>query len=98
MIQSVENKTFNAGTKVRIECVSRGGNPLPEIEWILNGKKLTPISTKSIIYTVESTLDLILEREHHGKAIECRSVNKVGNIKKQVILHVSCNFKIKNFN
>ncbi len=30
------------GDRVRLECVSSGGNPLPKIEWRRNGKKLSP--------------------------------------------------------
>lgn len=94
MTHTIENKTLNEGTKIRVICVSRGGNPLPEIEWLLDGKKLQPVSTQSVVYTVESILDIVLQREHHQKALECRSVNKVGNVKKQVTLQVSCKISV----
>ncbi len=72
-------------------CVSRGGNPLPEIDWSLNGKsKLQPVSTQSIVYTVESTFDLVLDREHNGRPLQCQAINKVGKLKKEVYLNVSC--------
>lgn len=90
MKHSLDNKILNEGTKVRVTCISRGGNPLPEIEWILDSKKLQPVSTQSIVYTVESTLDIVLDREHNNKVLECRSVNKVGSVKKQVTFNVSC--------
>ena len=91
MTHSLDNKIINEGTRVRVVCVSRGGNPLPEIEWILDSKKLTPVSTQSIVYTVESVLDIVLTRDHHDKVLECRTVNKVGSLKKQVKFNVSCN-------
>ncbi len=90
------NLTVNEGTKIRIMCVSRGGNPLPEFEWTLNGKtKLAPMSTQSIVYSVESTIDIVLKREHHGEMIQCQASNKVGQLKKFVNLKVSCKIKIK---
>jgi hypothetical protein len=73
--------------------VSRGGNPLPEIDWSMNGKsKLPPVSTQTIVYTIESTFDLILQREHHSKPLQCQTSNKVGALKKQVSFNVSCKF------
>lgn len=97
MTHSLENKVLNEGTKVRIVCVSRGGNPLPDIEWMLDSKtKLQPVSTQSIVYTVESVLDIVLTREHHNKVMECKSVNKVGTIKKQVSFNVSCKLDLNS--
>ena len=29
-----------AGDRVRLECVSSGGNPVPQIEWRRNGRPL----------------------------------------------------------
>ena len=29
-----------AGDRVRLECVSSGGNPIPQIEWRRNGRPL----------------------------------------------------------
>ena len=29
-----------AGDKVRLECISNGGNPLPQLYWIKNGEKI----------------------------------------------------------
>ncbi len=76
--------------------MSQGGNPLPEIEWNLEDKKkLQPVSTQSIIYTTESTLDFVLHRDHHNKLIECKSSNKVGSITKSFRLNVSCKFDEK---
>ena len=92
MRHSLEGKVVNEGVKVRLVCLSRGGNPLPEIEWYLDGKKVQPNSAQSVVYTVESVLDLVLQREHHNKVLECRSVNKVGSVKKEVTLNVSCKF------
>jgi hypothetical protein len=89
MRHQIDNKVINEGTKIRVVCLSRGGNPLPEIEWYLDNKKLTPHSSQSVVYTVESVLDLILQREHHNKVLECRTVNKIGSIKKEVTLNVS---------
>ena len=75
--------------------MSRGGNPLPEFEWTLNGKtKMVPLSTQSIVYTVESTFDLILKREHHEEMIQCQASNKVGQLKKSVNFKVSCKYTI----
>jgi hypothetical protein len=90
MRHSLENKLLNEGVKVRVVCLSRGGNPLPEIEWFLDGKKIQPSSAQSVVYTVESVLDLVLLRDYHNKVLECRSTNKVGSIKKEVTLTVSC--------
>ncbi len=91
MIQNYDNKIFNEGAKLRLICLSQGGNPLPEIEWNLeNKKRLQPASTQSIIYTTESTLDLVLHRDHHNQLIECKSSNKVGSISKSFRLNVSC--------
>ena len=96
MSYSFENRMLNEGTKVRIICVSRGGNPLPEIDWSMNGKnKLPPVSTQTIVYTIESTFDLILQREHHNKPLQCQTSNKVGALKKQVSFNVSCKLKKK---
>lgn len=93
MIQKYENKIFNEGSRLRLVCLSQGGNPLPEIEWNLDYKKtLKPVSTQSIIYTTESTLDLILQRDHHNQLIECKSFNKVGSLSKSLRLNVSCKF------
>lgn len=88
-----ENLVVNEGTKVRIVCTSRGGNPLPDFEWTLNGKtKMSPLSTQSIVYTVESTLDLVLQRDYHETMIQCQASNKVGVLKKSVNIKVSCNY------
>jgi hypothetical protein len=90
MRHSLENKLLNEGVKIRVVCLSRGGNPLPEIEWFLDNKKIQPSSAQSVVYTVESVLDLVLQRDYHNKVLECRSVNKVGTIKKEFTLNVSC--------
>lgn len=86
---------MNEGTKIRVICTSRGGNPLPDFEWTLTGKKMTPLSTQSIVYTVESTFDLVLQREHHEQSLQCQAANKVGVFKKSVNLKVSCKFHDK---
>ena len=87
-----ENKSINQGTKVRVTCVSRGGNPLPEIEWSLGDKsKLTGLKTESTMYA-ESIYEFVIEREHHNKILECKAVNKVKTLSKSVKLTVSCNF------
>jgi hypothetical protein len=80
------------GTRVKINCMSRGGNPLPDIEWSLTNSKakLTPLLTQSIIYTTESTLELVLHREHHNQQLQCMASNKVGFIKKVITFNVSC--------
>ena len=90
-----QNLTVNEGTKIRVICTSRGGNPLPDFEWTLTGKKMTPLSTQSIVYTVESTFDLVLQREHHEQSLQCQAANKVGVFKKSVNLKVSCKFHEK---
>jgi hypothetical protein len=78
---------------LRLICLSQGGNPLPEIEWNLeNKKKLQPVSTQSIIYTTESTLDFVLQRDYHNQLIECKSSNKVGSVSKSFRLNISCKF------
>lgn len=86
------DKTINEGTKVFVTCVSRGGNPLPDIEWTFTDSnvKLTSFKTQSIIYTRESVLELVLEREHHGKVLQCKAINKVGSLSKSATLSVSC--------
>lgn len=91
MILKFANGMINEGTKVQIVCKSRGGNPLPEIEWSINSKKLSPVSSQSIIYTVDSTFDLVLGREHHNQSLICKSANKVGSLQKDVSFNVSCN-------
>lgn len=90
MRHNLENKVLNEGAKVRVVCLSRGGNPLPDIEWYLDGKKLSAHSSQSVVYTVESVLDLVVQREHHNKILECRSLNKVGSVKKELQLSVAC--------
>lgn len=85
-----ENKTVIEGTKVRITCVSEGGNPLPEIEWKLNGQKLPVSSVKTFSSVIESTVEIITHRNHHTQVVECISTNKVNTLKKQTILNVSC--------
>lgn len=90
IIYANDNKTVNEGTKVTVTCVSRGGNPLPNIEWTLGGKVINGAKAQSIIYTSESILELILERGHHGQVLECRAKNKVGSLTKSVKLSVSC--------
>ena len=88
----MQNKSVNEGTKVRVICTSRGGNPLPEFDWSVLGKsKLPPVSTQSILSTVESTFDLVLQREHHGQMVQCQAVNKVSTLTKNVMFNVSCN-------
>ncbi len=86
------NRTVTEGTRVLVTCVSRGGNPLPDIEWRIvgSGEKLAGARTQSIIYTRESVLELVVERGHHGKTLECKAANKVGEMKKSVVLSVAC--------
>ncbi len=86
------NETITEGTRVFVTCVSRGGNPLPDIEWSIVGsdEKLTGARSQSIIYTRESVLELVLERKHHGKTLQCRAANKVGSMTKFVVLSVAC--------
>ena len=85
------NGMLNEGTKVQVACKSRGGNPIPEIEWSMNAKKLTPVSTQSVVYTVDSSFDLILGREHHNQSLICKAFNKVGSLQKEVSFNISCN-------
>ena len=94
MRHSLADRLLPEGSKVRVICLCRGGNPLPDIEWYLAGKKLQPQSSQSVVYTVESTLDLVLKREYHDRVLECRSVNRVGSIKKEFTLGVSCNLNL----
>jgi hypothetical protein len=90
------DRVLNEGTRVRVSCLSRGGNPLPEIEWTLDGTtKLKATSTNTMVYSVESTIDFILEREHHMRSLQCKAVNKVGSLTKQVVLNVSCKLSNK---
>ncbi len=89
-----ENKIVNEGSKIRVTCISRGGNALPEFEWSMGGTKLSGAKTKSLVSTVESVYELTLERSHHNKEIECKAFNKVGSLTKKVSLNVSC--KLKN--
>ena len=90
-----ENKSINQGTKVRATCVSRGGNPLPEIEWSLVDKtKLAGLKTESTMYA-ESIYEFVIEREHHNQILECKAVNKVKTLSKSIKLTVSCKFWIK---
>jgi nephron len=77
------------GTLIRVVCISSGGNPLPFHEWSINNKTYESTSSQSILYTVESYLELTVQRDHHNQPLECKAVNKVRNITQQVILTVS---------
>lgn len=85
-----ENRSVNEGSRVRLTCTSNGGNPLPEIEWKVNGQKIGASSTRTSLNMIESNLDLVLERSHHNQVVECASVNKVNTLRRQVKLNVSC--------
>ena len=75
--------------------MSQGGNPLPDIAWQMADEaakplQLQPSSSQSIVYTIESALDLTLRREHHHQMLECTSSNKVGSLVKRLRLNVTC--------
>ena len=93
---SEENKTITEGRKVRLTCKVKGGYPTAEIEWYIGNNKplartkLIALSTQTFLSTTESTLELVLKREHHNQPIECIATNKVTSLKKSVNLLVSC--------
>lgn len=93
-----QNATINEGTQIRLACVSRGGNPVPEIEWSIESmSNVTANTTHILMNTVESVLDFTITRDYHKRLIVCKSKNRVGTLSQNVSFNVTCNFD-KNSN
>lgn len=75
--------TTTAGAAVQLECVSRGGKPAAEIQWLDGSGRVV---TEGIQYETEmmkdghrmnakSTLSFLASREHHNTVFTCTASN-----------------------
>lgn len=67
----------NTGVKLKLECVSRGGNPAPRVLWFRNNITSSPLNSSASMvhevddtYTVTSWLDVVAD---WGDTFVCQS-------------------------
>ena len=86
-----QNTSINEGTQIRLVCVSRGGNPLPSIDWeIETVTEPKANTTNTVVNTVESVLDFTLTRDFHQRPFICKTTNRAGSLTRNVSFNVSC--------
>lgn len=87
--KAYENRSIVEGTKIKLFCQSKGGNPSATIEWKINGNVRNGFTT-AYLFSTDSYLEIELTRELHNQIVECKATNKVGSLTKSLKLNVSC--------
>ncbi len=64
------------GIEEKIQCVSLGGSPPPQLKWYLGVKEIGNIKrTINGAGNVVSTMTLRMNRVDHGKAVRCEAIH-----------------------
>ncbi|KAF7700292.1 hypothetical protein HF521_003250 [Silurus meridionalis] len=74
----IESEEVNAGTHLRLVCLSYGGNPLATLHWTKNDEVLPTIwEMDTVSHKASSTLVMEVKPEDNKVVLRCESVNQV---------------------
>lgn len=79
-----------ANKTVQIECVSENGNPLPRLDWILNGKSLEESRSFRNMSTglAKTTLNYVFDKTMNRNSLVCNSYHQLVQERDVVELNV----------
>ncbi|MCJ8740330.1 hypothetical protein PDJAM_G00057640 [Pangasius djambal] len=78
VIEGLRSEEVNAGTHLRLVCLSYGGNPLATLHWTKNDEVLSTIwEMDTVSRKASSTLVMKVKPEDNKAVLRCESVNQV---------------------
>ncbi|KAK7156740.1 hypothetical protein R3I94_006700 [Phoxinus phoxinus] len=78
VIMGLENGEVNAGSFLKVVCMSYGGNPLATLHWIKNGEVLSTSWEVDVVSRRSSSmLRMEVKPEDNHAVLQCESVNQV---------------------
>ena len=73
--QTHEDRSLEIGEKVEVFCRSQGGNPVPQLSFLMNNQQTEEPGTKDDHRTLTMTLTAAMR--HQGAQVSCTAKNKM---------------------
>ncbi|XP_060753669.1 nephrin [Neoarius graeffei] len=97
VIEGLRSEEVNAGTLLRLVCLSYGGNPLATLHWTKNDEVLSTIwEMDTISHKASSTLVMQVKPEDNKAVLRCESVNQVSRSPMAITRTLSVLFEPSN--